>query len=303
MDSGVDHLAVPYSVADDLATRLEPSIGTALAAGDPVLAVLADPERDAVAALLGSDASRIDFADPARVHAVPAFTVAARWARLAHQAVAGRVLVIGQHLELPGLGAWHWARLDVAIDVAIEGLPITVLCACPDSDPAIGVTHPQLLTADGPRPGQGYRPPPEALVEYPPPPPPDLGVADADVVFRVADLGAVRRRVAAIAAGAGVAEDRADDLVLAVNELATNSVEHGPGVARLRLWAAPGLVTAEVADRGRMNVPFPGLVRPSSTGARGRGLWLASELTDVLQVWSDDAGTIIRVQVDEAATR
>ena len=24
------------------------------------------------------------------------------------------------------------------------------------------------------------------------------------------------------------------------------------------------------------------------------GLWLASELTDVLQVWSDDTGTVIR---------
>ncbi|MBW0117338.1 ATP-binding protein [Pseudonocardia abyssalis] len=298
MDSGVDHLAVPFAGAHDLAARLEPALGTALTAGDPVLAVLADPERDAVSALLGPDASRVDFADPVRVHAVPAFTVAVRWARLARQAVAGRVLVIGQHLQLPDVGVEHWARLDLAIDVAIEGLPITVLCACPDSDPVIGVTHPQLLTADGPRPGPGYRPPPEALVEYPPPPPPHLGPADTDVAFRMADLSAVRRRVAAAAASAGLDDDRADDLVLAVNELATNSVEHGPGAARLQLWATAGSVIAEVADRGRMNVPFPGLVRPSSSGARGRGLWLASELTDVLQVWSDDEGTVVRVRME-----
>lgn len=302
MDSGatgvVDHLAVPYSGVEELAARLEPALSGALAAGDPVLAVLADAERDAVSALLGSDAARVDFADPARVHAVPAFTVAVRWARLARQAVAGRVLVIGQHLTLPDVGAEHWARLDLAIDVAIEGLPITVLCACPDTDPAIGRTHPQLLTADGPRPGPGYRPPPEALVEYPPPPPPDLGPADAELAFRMADLPTVRRRVAAAGASAGLDDDRVDDLVLAVNELATNSVEHGPGSARLRLWASPGSVVAEVTDRGRMNVPFPGLVRPPSTGARGRGLWLASELTDVLQVWSDDDGTVIRVHTE-----
>lgn len=289
----VDHLAVPYATPDELAARLEPALGAALSAGEPVLAVLAAPERAAVVARLGAGAPHVEFADPLRVHAVPAFTVAARWARRARE---GRVLVVGQHLELPDRGAEHWARLDLAIDVAIAGLPITVLCACPDSDPAIGRTHPLLLTADGPRPGPGYRPPPEAVVEYPPPPPPELGTADVDLAFRLADLPVLRRRVAAVAAAAGLVGDPSDDLVLAVNELVSNSVEHGPGEGRLRLWAGRGAVTAEVADRGRMDVPFPGLVRPPSTGARGRGLWLAAELTDVLQVWSDATGTVIRVQ-------
>lgn len=290
----VDHLAVPYTGVDELAARLEPAIGAALAAGDRVLAVLADPEREAVTARLGAAAARVEFADPLQVHAVPAFTVAMRWARLAHDAPAGRVLVVGQHLELPERGAEHWPRLDLAIDVAIAGLPITVLCACPAADPAVDRTHPRVLTADGPRPGHGYRPPPEAVVEYPPPPPPDLGPAHVDLAFGLADLPVVRRRVAAAAAGAGLTGDPVDDLVLAVNELVSNSVEHGPGEGRLRLWTGRGSVTAEVADRGRMDVPFPGLVRPPSTGVRGRGLWLASELTDVLQVWSDDTGTVIR---------
>ncbi|GAA2542817.1 ATP-binding protein [Pseudonocardia hydrocarbonoxydans] len=290
----VDHLAVPFASPDELAARLEPALRAALAAGDRVLAVLADAERDAVTARLGAAAADVEFADPLRVHAVPAFTVAVRWARLAHDAPAGRVLVVGQHLELPDRDAEHWPRLDLAIDVAIAGLPITVLCACPADDPATGRTHPRVLTADGPQPGPGYRPPPEAVVEYPPPPPPDLGPADVDLAFGLADLSAVRRRVAAAAASAGLSGDPADDLVLAVNELVSNSVEHGPGEGRLRMWAGRGAITAEVADRGRMDVPFPGLVRPPPTGVRGRGLWLASELTDVLQVWSDDTGTVIR---------
>lgn len=289
------HLAVPYSAPDDLVERLVPEIDGALAAGAPVLAVLDDPERVAVVAALGSGAQRVEFADPERVHAVPAFTVAVRWSRLARRAVSGRALVVGQHLARPSLGPQHWARLDVAIDVAIDGLPVTVLCPCRD-EPAVLATHPRLLTADGPRPSPGYRPPPEVLLEHPSPPPPDLGASDVELVFGVHELPRLRRRVAAAAASTGLDDDRVDDLVLAVNELATNCVEHGPGSGRLRLWLARGSVTAEVADRGRMDVPFPGLVHPSVTGDRGRGLWLASELTDVLQVWSDDAGTVIRAQ-------
>jgi hypothetical protein len=53
-----------------------------------------------------------------------------------------------------------------------------------------------------------------------------------------------------------------------------------------------------VSDRGGpLDVPFPGLTLPPPAGARGRGLWLASELSDVLQVWSDDGSTVIRVHL------
>lgn len=48
---------------------------------------------------------------------------------------------------------------------------------------------------------------------------------------------------------------------------------------------------------GGMAVPFPGIVLPPVYGARGRGLWPASELCDVMQVWSGEDGTVIRVQL------
>ena len=87
--------------------------------------------------------------------------------------------------------------------------------------------------------------------------------------------------------------------MLAVNELASNSIEHGPGAGVLRMWdagAGRDDVTAEVFDGGHMDVPFPGLTLPPPEGERGRGLWLAAELCDVLQVWSEPGhGTTIRV--------
>jgi anti-sigma regulatory factor (Ser/Thr protein kinase) len=88
------------------------------------------------------------------------------------------------------------------------------------------------------------------------------------------------------------------DLVLAVNELASNSIEHGAGAGVLRMWHDDSGVVAEVFDGGHMDVPFAGLTLPPPQGERGRGLWLASELCDVMQVWSDPAGgTTIRVRM------
>ena len=101
-----------------------------------------------------------------------------------------------------------------------------------------------------------------------------------------------------MAARAGTPPERVADLVLAVNEIGSNSVEHGPGHGRLRLWAADDGVTAEVADSGTANLPFPGMVAPPAAGVRGRGLWLASELCDVLQVWSDAGGTVVRLRLE-----
>ena len=83
-----------------------------------------------------------------------------------------------------------------------------------------------------------------------------------------------------------------------MNEIGSNSVEHGPGEGRLRLWVTDEDVVAEIADRGTADLPFPGMVAPTATGVRGRGLWLASELCDVMQVWSDGEGTVVRLRMD-----
>jgi anti-sigma regulatory factor (Ser/Thr protein kinase) len=294
---GAWHEAVPYSSPSHLAQRLAPRVAAATAVGDPVVAVLDDAAGAELRAALGPDAAEVDFQDPRDVHRVPGFTVAVRWARTSRRITVpgGRALVIGQQVD--GLTEpEHWARLDIGLDVATEGLPITVLCPVLDDSPhlpRVRATHPVLATAGGWQRSAGYRLPSEAVVDHPPPPPPDLGPPAAELGFGPGGLLELRRLVAAVAAGT-LGPERVADVVLAVNELASNSLEHGPGSGRLRMWTGDGVVV-EVADRSRMAVPFPGMVPPPPDGARGRGLWLASELCDVLEMWSDDGGTVIRL--------
>ena len=58
--------------------------------------------------------------------------------------------------------------------------------------------------------------------------------------FDTWQLVEVRDTVARAAHAAGCDRDRVADLVLAVNEVATNAVEHGSGDAHLALWTGPG---------------------------------------------------------------
>ena len=65
------------------------------------------------------------------------------------------------------------------------------------------------------------------------------------------------------AAAAGCDRHRVEDLVLAVNEVATNAVEHGKGDAHLALWTGPG--TRELRLRGARRRPAR---RPAARPAR-----------------------------------
>ena len=298
------HEAVLYSEPDELARRLVPRLRTTLDDGGPVVAVLDEQTRAELRHALGDDADRVEFPEPAAVHRVPPFTVAVRWARLSRlvRTPHGQATVVGQHVAgLPDCGETHWARLDIGLNVALTGLPITVLCpyrADVQELDRIHATHPHVTTAEGPATNGGYREPAEALVAFPPPPAPDLGPPVAELAFTASGLGGLRRLVAEVADRGGTDAGRVADLVLAVNEICSNSVEHGPGHGMLRLWASDDGVTAEVTDPGSADLPFPGMVAPVPTGVRGRGLWLASELCDVLQVWSDAGGTVVRLRMD-----
>ena len=83
--------------------------------------------------------------------------------------------------------------------------------------------------------------------------------------------------------------------MLAVNEVATNAVEHGESEAELFLWTGDELV-CEVHDRGVLGDPLPGLQAPHPSHPKGRGIWIARQLCDMLHVWGDTAGTHVRMR-------
>ena len=78
----------------------------------------------------------------------------------------------------------------------------------------------------------------------------EAGAVVFDERFDASALHSLRERVAACAVVAGLPDDRAADLVLAMHELAANAVKHGGGAERLLMRAADSTLHCQVSDAG-----------------------------------------------------
>ncbi|MFI5492236.1 ATP-binding protein [Actinoplanes sp. NPDC051859] len=107
------------------------------------------------------------------------------------------------------------------------------------------------------------------------------------------DLSAVRAFVTDRAAALGLGEHRAELLVLAVSELATNTLQHTTGGGRVRVFARSGTVVCDVVDQG----PLPDLNRhmPAADAVGGRGLAIVAQVCDDVETTAVADGTRVRL--------
>lgn len=121
--------------------------------------------------------------------------------------------------------------------------------------------------------------------------------AIAELTFRKADLPGVREFAAARARGHGADEDTIRDLLIAVNEIATNAVTHGAPPARLRMWAGDGHLYVSVHDEGHWHVDGPpGHTPPPPHATRGMGLWVARRLSGAITFTTGATGTTVTMR-------
>ncbi|MFD0774681.1 ATP-binding protein, partial [Streptomonospora algeriensis] len=111
-----------------------------------------------------------------------------------------------------------------------------------------------------------------------------------------ADLAAPRTAVTELPEKTEVPRERLGDLVLAVNELAANAVEHGGGGGTVTLWRSRGWTVCDVADRGTgLHDPLCGYHPADPLSPRGYGLWITRQLCDFLEIASGAHGTRVRL--------
>jgi anti-sigma regulatory factor (Ser/Thr protein kinase) len=115
------------------------------------------------------------------------------------------------------------------------------------------------------------------------------------VSFASGGLRQVRSFVAEQAEQAGLNPESSDAMVLAISELAANSIRHGGGQGEVRAWTDDRSLVCEVSDRGHITAPLAGRERPAADAGQGAGLWVANQLCDLVQVYSSPHGTTIRV--------
>jgi anti-sigma regulatory factor (Ser/Thr protein kinase) len=311
-ERGFRHEALLYAGMDQFVARTVPFIKGAIEADEPILVVVSRPKIELLRTAVGRDADRVQFCDMAEVGANPARIIPA-WHDFveAHANDGRRLRGIGEPIyperTAPELveSQRHEALLNAAFD---GGRDFWLLC--PYNTQALNptvvetarLTHPVIADGHSTSASELYPGAAASVTPYDTPLPEPSSLR-ATLVFDAERLGVVRRLVSREAANAGFVTRPIADLVLAVNEVATNSAQHGGGAGTLRVWRDGGVLVCEVRDRGHFEDPLADRRRPAPGENGGRGLWLANQLCDLVQVRSLSSGTTVRLHMHRDRSR
>jgi anti-sigma regulatory factor (Ser/Thr protein kinase) len=111
------------------------------------------------------------------------------------------------------------------------------------------------------------------------------------------DLSQVRALVLQHALEAGLAESRANDLVLAVSEVAANTLRHTRSAGTLGIWHDTDEIVCEIRDGGTITDPQVGRHKPALDASGGHGLWIVRQVCDLVELTSDANGTTVRMHM------
>lgn len=298
--SGFRHEALVYRDGDDFLAATVPFLRAALAAGEPALVAVRETNRALLEGELGKDAGAVRFVEMETLGRNPA-RIIPLWRELLDGHAGEPVRGIGEPVW-PGRRPDEideCQRHESLLGVAFSAPPAWSLL-CPydagelDDEVLEAVAHShQAVERDGARqecrdrPGAGHFG--GSLPRRP----------DGCEPFEFDRTGLfdVRQRVAWLAKSAGLPVQGTTDLVVAASELAANSIVHGGGAGTLHAWREDGRLLVEVEDRGSIEEPLVGRVRPLPTQVGGRGLWLANQFCDLVQIRSGPTGTAVRLQM------
>jgi anti-sigma regulatory factor (Ser/Thr protein kinase) len=298
------HEALLYSGTDGFIEGTLPFLREGARGGDAMLVVVDAAKIERLREGLGRDADAVAFADMSEVGSNPARIIPA-W----------RAFVDGHPgRRLRGIGEPIWAQRSAAElaecqrHEALLNLAFADAAAfrllCPYDVDALDAaviekahhSHPTVVRDGAQRPSASYADLEAVAAPFaePLPDPPD-GVHA--VAFDAGTLGVVRDAAAAQAIAAGLAAQSAEDLVLAVNEAATNSVLHGGGQGVLRVWREADAVICEISDQGAIVAPLAGREPPTNENIGGHGLWLCNQLCDLVQIRAFPGGGVVRLHM------
>ena len=302
MPSRFEHEAAFYSRPEDHLRMCLAFVEEGLERGEPVMVALVPERGEALSTALGAAADAVRFVDMTELGRNPARIIPTWQQFLTDGGGSGPVRGIGEP-AWPGRtpveyaeAALHEGLLNLAFDNGqawrlmcpydLTGLPPEVLDEARRTHPAVqngpdgsgrfgGQEHTKrAFSTLLPVPAHGQR-----------------------VAFDRNELPLIRSLVVRIAQASGLSAAATENLSLAVHEVATNSVVHASGLGALWFWEEPDAVVVEVRDRGFIDDPLVGRRVPDLMQEDGRGVWIANQLCDLVQIRSSKAGTQVRIHM------
>lgn len=301
-ERGFRHVALMYAADGEYARAVGGFLRGGIAAGEPVFAAVPPGKIGLLETALGAAARHVEFADMTQMGRNPAWIIP-RVLAFTGRNPGRRVRYVGEPIWPTRTDAElrEAAKHESLINRAFADADAEILCPYDTAALAPEVvsdatrTHPLVLADGRVRASGAYREPMSAPAGWrlPLPPPPAGAVP---FTYR-ADLSVVRSLVTARAREAGLPEARITDLVLAVSEVAANTLRHARSDGTLTIWRDGRAIVCEIRDEGVIADPLAGRRRPAPDAAGGHGLWLVHQVCDLVEIRTGAAGTTIRMRM------
>ena len=299
---GFTHLALLYSGTREYLAGVLAHLQASLKRAEPSFVAVPAPKADLLRAELNGESAGVLFADMSELGRNPA-RIIPRVRAFIDDHPGQRVSYVGEPIWPTRSAAElrEATRHEALINLAFSGTAATILCPYDTAALAPSVvadarrTHPALLQRGQCRVSPEYcgpaSLPPECERPLPPPPP------GSESITYLSDLSAARGMVTSYASRAGATEDAIADLVLAVGEIAANTLRHTGGRGTLHIWHTAEEILCQVDDQGQIADPLAGRLRPAPDAPGGHGLWLVNQICDLVELRSGPAGTSIRMHM------
>jgi anti-sigma regulatory factor (Ser/Thr protein kinase) len=294
------HPALFYRGADEYLAGTVPFIRSGLAAREPVAVAVPGPSLALLRAELGADAGQVRLMDMNTAGRNPGRIIPGVLRAFADTHPGQPVRIIGEPIWASRTDDEYPACVqhEALINLAFTGRDVTILCPYDTENLAPGVladaeaTHPLLVDGTGRRTSTAYNP--ERIIAGYNQPLPERADA-AELTVDATNLAQARFLARTHARQADLTDDRTADVELVVTELVTNSIDHGGGSGRLRIWTADGHLVFEVHDQGTLTDPLAGR-HPAAPGQhRQRGLLLVNHMSDLVRLHAGTRSTTFRV--------
>ncbi|HEY7264922.1 MAG TPA: sensor histidine kinase [Trebonia sp.] len=302
------HVGFFYRTEAEYAGTIATFLRDGRAADEPVFAAVPPAKVALISDALGRDARRVEFADMTEMGLNPAWIIPRVLAFTGRHA-GRRVRYVGEPIWASRTRAElrEATKHEALINLAFAGAEAEILCPYDSTalDPAVLAdarrTHPLLLSGGHSWMSPDYTVPVHlpSSCSLPLPAPRD----DAMSYTYRTNLSQVRALVLKHAMDAGLPEARANDLVLAVSEVAANTLRHTRSSGTLTIWHDPDEIICEIHDEGVITDPFAGRREPPPDALGGHGLWLVHQVCDLVELRSDNTGTTIRMHMSVSAPR
>ena len=297
------HCAFFYRGQDEYAREVCSFVREGLAAAEPVLVAVPGRRLDLVRAALGPAAGAVSFADMAGLGRNPGRIIPAI-RRFTDSRRPRRTRFVGEPVWA-GRSAAETAeatRHEALINTALAAVPAAILCPYDASGLTAAVlqdarrTHPRVVEGGARRVSDDYSGTvvAQAIGGQPlPSPPPEAQVT----AFGEEELPGLRAQVECRALQEGLSGSRAQDLMIAVSEIAANTIVHAGGAGILQIWRDGTALVCEIRDEGRITDPLAGRHPDSPHAESGHGLRIAHELCDLIELRSGPWGTVARLHM------